>query len=63
MILEQESYTTAQMEIAVGCAKMHRAECSFYIRRTFHQVDKPLESNWPTSSQEDMAPSNKPYSK
>ena len=58
MILEQESYTTAQMEIAGGCAKMHRAECSFYIRRTFHQVVKLPTLNCATYSQEYMAPSN-----
>src|SRR6266404_5832947 len=40
MILERESCTAAQMEIAGSCAKMHRAECSSCIRRTF-QADKP----------------------
>src|SRR6266566_6434595 len=45
MILERESCTAAQMEIAGSCAKMHRAECSSCIRRTFHQVDKPPKLN------------------
>jgi hypothetical protein len=51
------------MEIAGICAKMHRAECLSCIRRTSHQADKHPKLNWATSSQEDMAPSNKPYSK
>jgi hypothetical protein len=35
MLLERESCTAAQMEIAGICAKMHRAECSSCIRQTF----------------------------
>ena len=41
MLLERESCTAAQMEIAGICAKMHRAECSSCIRQTSHQAGKP----------------------
>ena len=63
MILERESCTSVQMEIAGCYAKMNRAEPSSSIKRTFHQVDKPPDLTWPTSSHEDMAPSSKPYTK
>jgi hypothetical protein len=35
----------------------------FVLHQANIQADKPPTLNWATSSQEDMAPSNKPYSK
>jgi hypothetical protein len=52
---------TSQMEIGGICAKMHRVECPSCITPTSHQADKSPKLNWATSSQEDMAPSNKPF--